>query len=1082
MLPTQKLYRSIGVRQHEIRTVWLFFLHNFFLGIGTILVYVSANVILLENHPETSLPIAYVVSAIAMMGVGKLYAHYEHHWALRTLAVRVIWAVIILTFIIDVLVLAGHSVWAAIAIMVGFRMIYLLTNLEFWGVSAVVFDVRQSKRLFSVISSGDMPAKALGAILAALVHAHTDMFFLLLVAFGSFLAAIYILRLTYRSHDIHTSHGAARVRQPEQSRIVRQLFGNSRLITWMCLSLVAVAMIAASVEYAFFINVKYKIHASTSLLQYVSTVLALTYLVAMVVKVLVSRPALDRLGIRRSLQLLPSTSLVAVVIFAVVFLSDVGEETWLLYYCALYLGFEVVRRSLFDPVFLVLFQPLTTTQRLQGHTLVKGFYEPLGMALAGILIYVFHAFPAINEWMPFVWIGLGTLVAFGLLSRTYRNYLHELKTALSRRFLATNEMAAPDEVLKLIQKNLQSDRVEEVVNAISWLKTHRPAKLAEAANGLLKHADVQVRRFTLESLQVLKIPVEARSLYALVMQEPDPAIRELASRLYSHLPQTDVAVVTKLLQHSDLAIRKGAIGGSWDKPALHQLAVSSFEDLSRSGDQADQLAVLESIRELSLTQYGPTVAASLQSTDPVIVDAGIQTAGVVREKELTHQLVKLLADRVYWRRAAQSLGGMQETALPLLQQMVPVVKERSLMRRIAAVCAKIDTAASHALLTSLVNQPDLTVRMAALRALSHLSVQPADPSVYHAILEEELQLAQRLLHGSLHKNDRELLACLDYEMGLLLQRIFFLLMQLYDRDVITSVQNSINHASRERRANALEMLDNMIPRVVYQCLQTLIDDISVPEKVRLMDGQVGTFHAEEPLLTFILQQGETLFSAWTLSVALRRWTPRSLANTRLLGQYVHHSIQLLSESADGVLQLVQSQHPDWYQHLLSDYPTISGQLMKAEEGHISDFERVIVLKSTRLFADTPENILSTIAPIMKEVTFQEGQTIFEKGEIGTCMFVIYSGSVDIYDRKERLAQFERGDVFGELALLDAEPRSASALAASDVLLFRIDHEDFYDLMEEREEVLRNIMRILCQRIRLQNEKLQTVATVRPGNG
>ncbi len=288
MSPAQKFYRSIGVRHHEVRTVWLFFLHNFFLGIGTILVYVSANVILLENHPETSLPIAYIGSAIAMMIVGKLYAHYEHLLALRTLAVRVLWAVIILTFIIDVLVLAGHSVWSSIAIMVGFRMIYLLTNLEFWGVSAVVFDVRQSKRLFSVISSGDMPAKAMGAILAALVHAHTDMFFLLIVAFGSFLAAIYILRLTYHSHDVHATHGSSRVRQPNQSLIVEHLFGNSRLITSMCLSLVAVATVAASVEYAFFINVKYKIHSTTSLLQYLSKVLALTYLIAMVVKVIIS--------------------------------------------------------------------------------------------------------------------------------------------------------------------------------------------------------------------------------------------------------------------------------------------------------------------------------------------------------------------------------------------------------------------------------------------------------------------------------------------------------------------------------------------------------------------------------------------------------------------------------------------------------------------------------------------------------------------------------------------------------------------------------------------------------------------------
>ncbi|RAJ92104.1 Cyclic nucleotide-binding domain-containing protein [Larkinella arboricola] len=1082
MSPVQKFYRSIGVRQHEVRTVWLFFLHNFFLGIGTILAYVSANVILLENHPETSLPIAFIGSAIGMMLVGKLYAHYEHHLALRSLAVRVLWAVIALTFVLAVLVLVGHSVWAAIAIMVGYRLIYLLTSLEFWGVSAVVFDVRQSKRLFSVISSGDMPAKALGAILAALVHAHTDMFFLLLVAFGSFLAAIYMLRLTYRSHDIHTSHGSSRVRQPSQSRIVEQLFGNSQLITLMCLSLVAVATVAASVEYAFFINVKYKIHATTSLLQYVSQVLALTYLVAMLVKVLLSRRALDRLGVRQSLQLLPQTAFVAVLVFAAVYLSNVSESAWLLYYCALYLAFEVIRRSLFDPVFLVLFQPLSTSQRLQGHTLVKGFYEPLGMALAGILLYAFHAYPELNEWAPFVWMGLGTLVAFWLLGRTYRHYLNELKSALSRRFLETNELAAPDEVAKLILRNLKSDRVEEVINAIDWLKLHRPDKLADRSTKLLQHPDAQVRRFALEAFTDLSLTADASVLYQLATQDAEPAIRELASRLYSGASRAEAKQVSDLLHHTDLIVRKGAILGSWKNRPFSAQAAASFNALSESSQTADRLAVLDIIRMLQLEQYDTLVSDTLTSSDADVTKAAIRTAGVMNHPALTRHLVNLLTNRMFWRSAAQGLSHMQEAALPFLENALQTATDSVLIRRIAGVCAKIRTPESHQLLTSLISRPDLSVRTAALKALSHFEFSGANPDVYHQVLQEELKLAQRLLHGSLHKNDKELLACLDYEMGLLLQRVFFLLMQLYDRDVIASVRTGIDHASRERRANALEMLDNLIPRVVYQCLQAMVDEIPMTEKVRLIDAQLGVFQAAESLLTYILDQGETVFSAWTISVAMRRWRPRSLPNAQLLGGYLHHSVQLLSESANGVLQVVQVEHPDWYQRLLADYPTISVELMKSiEEEHISDFERVIVLKNTRLFADTPENILSTIAPIMKEVQFQEGQTIFEKGEIGNCMFVIYSGAVDIYDRQERLAQFERGDVFGELALLDTEPRSASAIAASEVLLFRIDHEDFYDLMEEREEVLRNMMRILCQRIRLQNEKLQTLA-VRPDNG
>ena len=76
----------LGVRPGEGRTVWLFFLHNFLLGIGTILVYVTATVMLLENNPERNLPLAYGIAALAMMGAGKAYTYFEHHLPLQRLA------------------------------------------------------------------------------------------------------------------------------------------------------------------------------------------------------------------------------------------------------------------------------------------------------------------------------------------------------------------------------------------------------------------------------------------------------------------------------------------------------------------------------------------------------------------------------------------------------------------------------------------------------------------------------------------------------------------------------------------------------------------------------------------------------------------------------------------------------------------------------------------------------------------------------------------------------------------------------------------------------------------------------------
>jgi len=274
-----------------------------------------------------------------------------------------------------------------------------------------------------------------------------------------------------------------------------------------------------------------------------------------------------------------------------------------------------------------------------------------------------------------------------------------------------------------------------------------------------------------------------------------------------------------------------------------------------------------------------------------------------------------------------------------------------------------------------------------------------------------------------------------YEQEVTIQRIFGLLMQRYDPDLIASTQNSVLHSSRERRANSLELLENSVPRQVYGSLHALLDDVSDAEKISRIDVQMGVFSAKDSIKDYILQQGTRHFTDWTIRLTLRGVSPAQLFN--------YPDLQLMSHSS--------------------------------ATAKVSITERVMVLKNTDLFAETPENVLSSIAPIMKEVNYLEGQTIFEKGDLGTSMFVIYEGEVGIYDGLVQLATFGRGDVFGELALLDAEPRSAAVVSLSDVQLFRVDQADFYDLMDERGEVLRNIIRILCQRIRNQNTKLRMMA-------
>jgi len=103
------------------------------------------------------------------------------------------------------------------------------------------------------------------------------------------------------------------------------------------------------------------------------------------------------------------------------------------------------------------------------------------------------------------------------------------------------------------------------------------------------------------------------------------------------------------------------------------------------------------------------------------------------------------------------------------------------------------------------------------------------------------------------------------------------------------------------------------------------------------------------------------------------------------------------------------------------------------------------------------------------VDVKQGEEILVEGETGREMYIIEEGRVEIFRRsgaEERsLRVLEAGDFFGEMGLLDDQPRGASARAATDARLLLIDHTTFDQMLRQYPEVSIRIMRSLCQRLR-----------------
>jgi CRP-like cAMP-binding protein len=129
-----------------------------------------------------------------------------------------------------------------------------------------------------------------------------------------------------------------------------------------------------------------------------------------------------------------------------------------------------------------------------------------------------------------------------------------------------------------------------------------------------------------------------------------------------------------------------------------------------------------------------------------------------------------------------------------------------------------------------------------------------------------------------------------------------------------------------------------------------------------------------------------------------------------------------------------------------------------------------VIERNRLFRGLPSATLARIAALGIRRLYGKGETIFAQADPGDSLYGVVTGRVRISasaaDGKELFLNImEPGDTFGEIALLDGRPRTASACAtaASDVVV--IPRDQFMGLLQREPELVSHVLELLCQRLR-----------------
>jgi HEAT repeat protein len=455
----------------------------------------------------------------------------------------------------------------------------------------------------------------------------------------------------------------------------------------------------------------------------------------------------------------------------------------------------------------------------------------------------------------------------------------------------------------------------------------------------------------------------------------------------------------------------------------------------------------------------------LDDADLGVRRAALAAAGKLDWPAAWPAAVAALAQPRLRRTAVVALADGGEAAMPAIESAYGQPgASREVLKGLSRVCGRIGGERAARLLLTRIAAPDDGVRSCALDALRQCRYEASgdEPLLIQEQIQAEIAHAAGLLAA---RADLELPAALPGSpvtppggggsgaTALLIdalrertaearRRLLLLLAFLSDNPRILQAGERLLLGSAEQRAYALEVIDILLPSELKRGIMPLLENLPLQQQLLRLSALYPQPRLDPAdRLRALLSDPEAQSNPWLLACVCQ------------------------AVGALGLSELAGCLPSDAGDPLVLETTAWAIGALNGEKRMLSTLEKVIILKAADLFSGTPDEVLAEVAAVACEVELKAGETIFAKGDPGDCMFFIVSGQVRVHDGQHTLDTLGQGDIFGEMAILDPQPRMASVTAVEDTLLLRLDQEALYELMEDRPEVARGIIRVLSRRLR-----------------
>lgn len=1032
--------RLFNIHRGEGRLLALLLGVSFCLGLTRLFTQTAAGTLFLVMFSVEQLPLVYISVALVVPVIGVGYDWLGRRVALPPLLLTNLGSMAALLGVLWLSILLTDARWPAFALAVAYEVVWAMTSVCLWGLASNLLTLRQGKRLFGLISAGDVLAATLGGLLTPTLVELSGTPSLLLGALSGLVGAALLVRQTARAFA-----GALATPIEEPSR--EQHPGPVPSVQHRYMALVLILAMVSYVSFycidnLFYGQVEARYPDEQALASFLGIFWALVNALTLVCNLFLVSPLLSRYGLRGGLLVLPLVTVVPGL--ALVLGGTLSTLPALVFWMLITINLLdwVFRETIQKASLLTLYQPLPVLHRLRLQARVESVGQPVAQGLAGLAL------------LGLGMLGFGTLQLSSILVALLavcivlslvvgRSYARVLLQALARRRLdgATLTLADGDS-LALISQGLSSPHPGAVIYALDLLESIAHPALANSLSEALAHSSSEVRREVLARVERLSLIAARDRVRRLAADDPDLRVRGTAVRTLLALDGNAFEEVVARLDAPEPELRLGAMVGLLCNggPTGALVAGERLLRMVQSPAPAERIIAAQVLGEVGTQDVTEHLVALLDDAELPVRRAAIMATGKLRNPQLAPLLIAALNHLETWRQASAALVACGAPVMPVLAGAIehPALSH-TLTIRILRVAGQIGGAGAATLLALAAESPVTALRHEALLALNRrgFGASGIGKEQLQRILQAETAAMADLLSAQADlgpATDSVVSALLDTAIQEAVsqsrERLLLALACQYDAEVIRRVRRALAQPLVEQRAYAIELLDILLAHEHRPLIALFGDDQPPAQRLKQLNLVKLPAHGRVDRLHQIASSPESHFSSWI----------RTCARAEL----VHTATGLEHEQIGAAAML-------------------------------SLIERVLILKTVSLFVGIPDSTLAALAALLEEQDLAAGEALFRKGDPGECMYIIVAGRLRVHDDGRLLNELGERAIVGEMALLDGAPRVASVTALEETRLLRLDQEALYELMADYIEVARGIIHVLSGHLRA---RVQDVADLR----